>query len=188
MYNPHQNELYQISLSIRFPNDIITGTETEIPKQPGNLNRLITIEEIQELLIEMQKINTNHPDADNNYLTEEFTDCLIMLDYLSVSEQIPFPQMFDIDIAGEHGLIYNLHSQHQDISYVTQTLLEISKTFSKAIRNTLPKEKLIHTIQTFAACLMSVYIHYDIHQTDIIQWAIKKQRKIYIRNQQRKDE
>ena len=77
MYNPHQNELYQISLSIRFPNDIITGTETEIPKQPGNLNRLITIEEIQELLIEMQKINTNHPDADNNYLTEEFTDCLI---------------------------------------------------------------------------------------------------------------
>ena len=186
--NLRQNELYQTCLAIRFPNDIIANTKTEIPKQAGNMNLLLTIEEIQELLIEMQKINNNHPDADNDYLTEEFTDCLIMLDYLSVSEQIPFPQMFDIDASGEHGLIYNPHSQHQDISYVTQNLLEISKTFSKAIRNTLPKEKLIHTTQTFAACLMSIHMHYDIRSEDITKWAIRKQRKTRIRNQQRKDD
>lgn len=61
---------------------IIKNAIVRLPKQKGSKNLCTTVEELQELSIEIQKFLCDLPNKNMEHLTEEFADCVSCIHYL----------------------------------------------------------------------------------------------------------
>lgn len=184
----------EICQTVQFPEKLMEFVENELKPMRGNKSLLMTIEEIQELLVEMKHITLNMPSKDSNHLTEEFTDCIIMTGFLSYLFEIPLQDITDVE-----SRLHEILSQTDDTAirdmvigciYMTDAgiqraelmLYNVCKQLSKYMRHEKTKEELTECLKDMQIILYCIGHYFNIHFNDIKQWSERKVEKTMKRN------